>query len=380
MSSSSLHYHHMAYAIKLAHKGIYTTYPNPRVGCVIVKDNQRIGEGYHQRAGQPHAEVLALRDTGSNDAKGATAYVTLEPCSHTGRTPPCVDGLIEVGIRRVIIAMQDPNPLVSGKSINTLRDAGIEVLVGIMEQQALELNKGFVKRMQHGLPWVRVKMAMSLDGRTAMASGESQWITASDARHDVQKYRACADAILTGQGTLLTDNPSLNVRLSANDLGVSGEIRQPVRVVLDQDLQISEQSKMLTLKGETWIYTCPDACKGYEEKKQLLEQYNAKVIESEANENNFLQLEAVLKDLAKREINEVHVEAGQILTGALLEQGLVDELVIYMAPTLMGSDARGLFYLPLLRAMQDRIHLEIKDIRAIGRDWRIIATPSKTPK
>ena len=375
MNPPSLHYHYMAYAIKLAHKGVYTTHPNPRVGCVIVKDKKIIGEGYHQRAGQPHAEVLALGNAGS-DANGATAYVTLEPCSHTGKTPPCADTLIKSGLSCVIIAMQDPNPLVSGNGINKLREAGIEVLVGIMEQQALELNKGFVKRMQQGLPWVRVKMAMSLDGRTAMASGESQWITASDARIDVQKYRAKADAILTGQGTLVADNPSLNVRLNANDLGIKGEIRQPVRVVLDQDLQMSAQAKMLTLNGDTWVYTCTHN----QHKKQLLEQHGAKVIESVADENNFLELKTVLKDLAKREINEVHVEAGQTLTGALLGEGLVDELVIYMAPALMGSDAKGLFYLPSLQAMKDRIHLEIKDIRAIGRDWRIIATPSSTPK
>ena len=375
MSLSPDHHRYMAHAIKLAHKGIYTTHPNPRVGCVIVKNDQIIGEGYHQRAGQPHAEVLALRDA-NNDAQNATAYVTLEPCSHTGKTPPCANALIEAGVSQVIVAMQDPNPQVSGQGIKKLQDAGIEVVVGVMEQQAQALNKGFIKRMQQGLPWVRVKMAMSLDGRTAMASGESQWITATDARQDVQKYRASADAILTGQGTLLADDPSLNVRLTADDLGIQGEVRQPVRVVLDEDLQMSAQAKMLALSGETWVYTCVDN----PDKKAQLEQQGARVFKSVANKQNYLQLEQVLKDLAKREINEVHVEAGQTLTGALLEQGLVDELIVYMAPVLMGSDARGLFYLPSLQSMQDRIHLEIKDIRAIGRDWRIIANPSKTPQ
>ncbi len=366
----------MARAIKLARKGIYTTHPNPRVGCVLVKNNKIIGEGYHQRTGQPHAEVLALLDAG-NKAQDATAYITLEPCSHTGRTPPCADTLIEAGIRKVIIAMQDPNPLVSGNGIKKLRDAGIEVHTHVLEQEAKALNKGFIKRMQYGLPWVRVKMAMSLDGRTAMKSGDSQWITGIDARLDVQKYRASADAILTGQGTLLADNPSLNVRLKKEELGIEGEVRQPVRVVLDQDLQISPQAKMLSLKGETWIYT---GTVNHQDKKQRLKEQGTTIIEAKTDKQYFLELEEVLKDLAKREINEVHVEAGQTLTGALLEQGLVDELVIYMAPTLMGSDARGLFYLPSLQTMQDRISLEIKDIRAIGRDWRIIAIPSKPPK
>ena len=375
MTLSPDHHRYMARAIQLAQKGIYTTHPNPRVGCIIVQNNKILGEGFHQRTGQPHAEVLALLDAG-NKAKDATAYVTLEPCSHTGRTPPCANALIKSGISNVIIAMEDPNPLVAGNGIKKLCDAGIDVVVGVMEQQARELNKGFIKRMQKGLPWVRVKMAMSLDGRTAMASGESQWITATDARQDVQKQRASADAILTGQGTLLADDPSLNVRLNASELGIEGEIRQPVRVVLDENLQISAQAKMLGLKGETWIYTHSDN----KPKKKLLEQQGAKVIQSSVDKNNYLQLKDVLKDLAKREINEVHVEAGQTLTGALLEQGLVDELVVYMAPVLMGSDARGLFNLPLLQTMQDKIHLEIKDIRAIGRDWRIIATPSYTPQ
>ena len=373
MKISPHHYRYMARAIELARKGLYTTHPNPRVGCIIVKHDKIIGEGYHQRTGQAHAEVLALQDA-SEDTKGATAYVTLEPCSHTGRTPPCADGLLDAGISHVVVAMQDPNPLVAGKGIKKLRNAGVDVLVGVLEQQAQKLNQGFIKRMQQGLPWVRVKMAMSLDGRTAMASGESQWITAPDARTDVQKYRASADAILTGQGTLLADDPSLNVRLNADDLKMEGAVRQPVRVVLDEDLKISPSANMLSLEGETWVYTLSDD----DNKKRLLAAANAKIIKNKANAEGYLQLVSVLKDLAKREINEVHVEAGQTLTGALLQDGLVDELIIYMAPTLMGSDARGLFNLPALVTMQDRIHLEIKDIRAIGRDWRIIANPSKT--
>jgi diaminohydroxyphosphoribosylaminopyrimidine deaminase/5-amino-6-(5-phosphoribosylamino)uracil reductase len=372
MTDTLHHQRYMAYAIQLAHQGIYTTHPNPRVGCVIVKNNTIISKGYHQRTGQSHAEIVALNNA-PVDVKGATAYVTLEPCSHTGRTPPCAKSLITAGISKVVIAMQDPNPLVAGNGIKKLRNAGIEVIVGILEQQAQALNQGFIKRMQQGLPWVRIKMAMSLDGRTAMASGESQWITAPDARQDVQRYRASADAILTGKGTLLADDPSLNVRLTADELGIEGEVRQPVRVVLDEGLHISEQAKLLSLAGETWVYTRLAASP----KQQALEQKGAKVIQVAANKDNNLQLEAVLKDLAQREINEVHVEAGQILTGALLAQGLVDELVIYMAPVLMGSDAKGLFCLPALQAMQDKIHLQIKDIRAIGQDWRIIATPQR---
>jgi diaminohydroxyphosphoribosylaminopyrimidine deaminase/5-amino-6-(5-phosphoribosylamino)uracil reductase len=372
------HYHrYMARAITLARQGIYTTHPNPRVGCVIVKNNKIIGEGYHHKTGQPHAEVLALREViSSQTTQGATAYVTLEPCSHTGKTPPCANALIEAGITKVVIALLDPNPLVSGNGIRRLRAANVHVVVGVLAEEATALNKGFIKRMQHGMPWVRVKMAMSLDGRTAMASGESQWITATDARQDVQKYRASADAILTGQGTLLADDPSLNVRLSADDLMIEGEVRQPVRVVLDEDLRISEQAKMLSLEGETWIYTCSEN----QQKKQRLEQQGATVIDIASDDNHYLQLKQVLNDLAVREINEVHVEAGQTLTGALLEQGFVDELVIYMAPVVMGGEARGLFAMPSLQIMKDRIHLEIKDIRAIGQDWRIIAIPSKTSK
>ena len=367
------YYHYMARALRLANQGRYTTQPNPRVGCVIVNTEQIVGEAYHQRVGQPHAEVLALAKAGQQ-SNGATAYVTLEPCSHTGRTPPCANALIEAKVVRVVIAMKDPNPLVSGQGIQRLRSAGIDVIVGVLEQEARTLNQGFIKRMQVGLPWVRIKMGMSLDGRTAMASGESQWITSSDARLDVQQYRASADAILTGQGTVLADDPSLNVRLTANALGIEGEVRQPVRVVLDETLSLSPHAKMLSLVGKTWVYTA----KGQAEKQHLLRQAGANVMISPCDDHQFLALKPVLQDLAQREINEVHVEAGKTLTGALLEVGLVDELIIYMAPTLMGSAARGLFDLPALKTMQDRIHLEIKDIRAIGQDWRIIATPSRS--
>jgi diaminohydroxyphosphoribosylaminopyrimidine deaminase/5-amino-6-(5-phosphoribosylamino)uracil reductase len=362
----------MARAIQLAKKGQYTTHPNPRVGCVIVKDGKIIGEGYHQKAGQPHAEINALRDVDNGDTKDATAYVTLEPCSHTGKTPPCANALIEAQISRVVIAMQDPNPQVAGQGIQRLRDAGITVEVGVLEDQARALNSGFIKRMGQGLPWVRIKLAMSLDGRTAMASGESQWITGSDARQDVQRLRAKADAILTGIGTVLEDDPSLNVRITSEELALDSgiEYQQPLRVVLDSTLRISAQAKMLKLDGDIRIYTCVDD----ETKIKALEESGAKITTLNSKDNK-LPIKAVLQDLAKQQINEIHVEAGATLCGALLQEKLVDEIIIYMAPTIMGSDARGLFNLPELEQMKDKIDLKIQDIRAVGDDWRITITP-----
>ncbi|MEE9310748.1 MAG: bifunctional diaminohydroxyphosphoribosylaminopyrimidine deaminase/5-amino-6-(5-phosphoribosylamino)uracil reductase RibD [Cocleimonas sp.] len=362
----------MARAIQLAKKGRYTTHPNPRVGCVIVKDGKIIGEGYHQKAGQPHAEINALRDVQNKGTKGATAYVTLEPCSHTGKTPPCANALIDSEISRVVIAMQDPNPQVAGQGIQRLRDAGITVEVGVLEDQARALNAGFIKRMEQGLPWIRIKLAMSLDGRTAMKSGESQWITGSAARQDVQRLRAQADAILTGSGTVLEDDPSLNVRISAKELGLEEglEYQQPLRVVLDSSLQITPQAKMLKHEGEILIYTCADDSS----KRDALESAGARVTPLKSN-NEKLPLRLVLQDLAAQQINEIHVEAGATLCGALLQEKLVDEIIIYMAPTLMGSDARGLFNLPELEQMKDKIDLKIQDIRAVGDDWRISITP-----
>jgi len=372
---------YMARAIQLAKKGQYTTYPNPRVGCVIVKNSEVVGEGYHHRAGEPHAEINALLQTHSvnKSAKGATAYVTLEPCSHTGKTPPCANALIEAGVSRVVIAMQDPNPRVAGQGIQRLRDAGIDVVVGavgVLETEVRALNSGFIKRMEHRLPWVRVKLGMSLDGRTAMSSGESQWITGEDARADVQRLRASADAILTGSGTVLADDPSLNVRASASELGLHAEndknhenfeIHQPLRVVLDSALKMSPQSKMLSLEGDTLIYTCSDDAN----KQQALEKSGAIINQIKPDELGRVPLKPVLQDLAKQQINEVHVEAGATLCGALLQQGLVDEIVLYMAPTIMGANARGLFNIPELDQMKDKIDLTIQDIRAVGNDWRI---------
>jgi len=361
----------MQRAIRLAKRGLYTTDPNPRVACIIVKDDEIITEAWHRRYGEAHAEVLALEQAGSR-AAGATAYVTLEPCDHTGKTPPCVDALIDAGIAEVFVAMQDPNPLVSGKGLARLRASGIDVSCGLLETQAQALNPGFIKRMKTGLPYVRVKLAMSLDGRTAMASGESMWITGEAARNDVQRLRARASAIMTGIDTVLTDDPSLNVRLSAQELGIDGEVNQPLRVVLDSRLQFPDDAKMRGSTGDILVYTA--------EKERAAEKQDQRcrfvtIERSGDNPGNGLALEEVLKDLAGREVNEVHVEAGSTLCGAMLEKRLVDEIILYVAPHIMGSDAKGLFALPGLTQMKDKIDMTIQDIRKIGQDIRITMSP-----
>ncbi len=349
----------MQRALRLAKKGLYSTEPNPRVACVLVKEGNIVGEAWHQKAGQAHAEVLALRQA-AEQAENATAYVTLEPCSHTGKTPPCAEALIKAGVSRVVVAMQDPNPLVAGQGLKRLQDAGIEVECGLMEAQAKQLNPGFIKRMQTGLPYVRLKMAMSLDGRTAMASGESQWISGEAARKDVQFLRARSSAVLTGIGTVLSDDPSMNVRLSAQELSVN-EIRQPLRVVLDSKLRFPSKAKIAEVDGDVLILTTSEN-----------DVDNAIKIQEK---NGHIDLIAALKYLAKKEINEVHVEAGAILSGAFLQQQLVDEIIIYMAPHIMGDEAKGLFTLPALSKMKDRISLAIEDVRMLGKDLRITARP-----
>ena len=349
----------MQRALRLAQKGLYSTDPNPRVGCVLVKDGNIVGEGWHKKTGEAHAEVLALRQAG-NDAKAATAYVTLEPCSHMGKTPPCAEALVQAEVSRVVVAMQDPNPLVAGQGLRRLQDSGIEVKSGLMETQARALNPGFIKRMETGLPYVRVKMAMSLDGRTAMASGESQWITGQAARQDVQLLRARSSAILTGIGTVLSDDPSMNVRLSAQELNVD-EVRQPLRVVLDSGLRFPAKAKIAEVEGDVLIMTT--SRNDVDNAVQLAEK------------NGHVDLNAALNYLAEQEINEIHVEAGAILSGAFLQQQLVDEIVVYMAPHIMGDEARGLFALPGLSKMKDRISLDIQDVRMLGKDLRITAKP-----
>ena len=364
MITADDHYH-MARALRLAARGLYTTDPNPRVGCVLVKDDQVVGEGWHEYAGGPHAEINALAQAGAA-APGATAYVTLEPCCHRGRTPPCTEALIKAGVQRVVFAMQDPNTQVGGGGAKLLQAAGIEVQSGVLAAEAGQLNPGFELRMRAVRPWVRCKLAMSLDGRTAMASGESQWITGSAARRDVHHLRARSSAIMTGIDTVLADDPSLTARLEDDR---ESEVRQPLRVILDSQLRLPATARLLELPGDTLIFTGADATAAQARFGRATVSIVTVPIKS-----GRLDLVAVLQHLGSLEINEVHVEAGATLSGALLQAGLVDELVIYMAPLLMGDAARGLFALPGLDSMDDRIQLAITDIRAIGQDWRITAT------
>jgi diaminohydroxyphosphoribosylaminopyrimidine deaminase/5-amino-6-(5-phosphoribosylamino)uracil reductase len=361
----------MLKAIALAERGLYTTMPNPRVGCVLVRDGQIIGEGYHQCAGEAHAEVNAI--TAAGNALGATAYVTLEPCSHTGKTPPCCDALIEAKVAKVVVAMADPNPLVSGRGIDRLRQAGIEVEVGLLESEARQLNPGFIKRMQTDRPWVRVKLAMSLDGRTAMASGESQWITGSDARSDVQRLRARSCAIVSGVDTVIRDEAALTVR--AGELGLDEKAallaaaKQPLRVILDSHLRLPINAKILRQAGRTIVVAAVKDGVA----QQALEAAGAEVIYLPDNSGR-IDLDAILVWLAELECNEILVEAGATLAGAFAEQQLVDQYTIYMAPTLLGSDARPLLNLPLsTMSQQQRLHID--SISPVGVDWRIDARP-----
>ncbi|NOX75830.1 MAG: bifunctional diaminohydroxyphosphoribosylaminopyrimidine deaminase/5-amino-6-(5-phosphoribosylamino)uracil reductase RibD [Gammaproteobacteria bacterium] len=354
---------HMARAIQLAQRGLFTTDPNPRVGCVLVQDGKIVGEGWHQQAGEAHAEINALRLAGGR-AKDATAYITLEPCCHHGRTPPCSDALRAAGISRVVVAMEDPNPQVAGQGLAQIKRAGIETRSDVLQAQSEALNPGFIKRMRTGRPFVRCKLAMSLDGRTAMASGESQWITSEDARCDVHRLRARSSAILTGIGTVLADDPSLNVRLNTNET-----VQQPVRVVLDSQLRMPMDARMLSLPGRT-IVCCTKVANP--EKIAVLTDVGVEV-HCLPTENSHVSLPALLDFLGREEINEITVEAGATLNGALLQAGLVDEIIVYMAPLLMGDAARGLFHLPELNTMDQAIKLQIVDMCAVGADWRITA-------
>ena len=347
----------MARAVKLAEKGMYTADPNPHVGCVLVKDKNVIGEGWTQRAGFAHAEVDALAKT--RGARGATAYVTLEPCSHHGKTGPCADALIAAGVTRVVVAMPDPNPLVAGRGLQRLRDAGIAVTVGVLQQEAAKLNQGFFKRMSRGLPWIRSKLAMSLDGRTAMASGESQWITSPQSRQDVQLWRAASSAIVTGIDTVLFDDPRLDAR-------VDFDLVQPVKVVLDSNLRMPLTAKLLENAVEVWIVTSS----GDTVKQQQLRDAGCKVFQVDPADGH-VDLQQVFTLLAELQINTVWVEAGATLNGALLETGLVDEWLIYMAPCVLGNGARGLFQLPGLQRMQDKKNFRWLETRQLGPDLRL---------
>jgi diaminohydroxyphosphoribosylaminopyrimidine deaminase / 5-amino-6-(5-phosphoribosylamino)uracil reductase len=358
-SFSATDHAHMARAMRLAELGLHTTQPNPRVGCVIAHENEVVGEGWHQRAGEPHAEVLALRFAGER-TRGATAYVTLEPCSHFGKTPPCADALIVAGISRVVAACEDSNPLVAGGGIAKLRAAGIVVETGLMREAARELNRGFFSRIERNRPWVRVKLAMSLDGRTALPNGESKWITSEAARADVQFWRARSSAILTGSGTVRADNPRLTVRLAQNS-----EFRPPLRVILDRELQTMQQANVLDAAAPTLVI--------HGESVQPRDDRFAGAELTAAPERDArLDIVSILQMLAARGVNELQVEAGPKLCGAMFTNGFVDELLLYISPILLGDQARPLLVLPEIEKVTAGRHLRVLDQRQIGDDWRLL--------
>lgn len=349
----------MAEALRLAEGGLFSTSPNPRVGCVIARDGQVLGSGWHVRAGEPHAEVHALLAAGEA-ARGATAYVTLEPCSHFGRTPPCAEALIKAQVARVVVAMADPNPLVAGRGLKRLEEVGIATELGLMATEAAALNIGFISRMSRGRPWVRLKAAASLDGKTALMNGQSQWITGPEARQDGHRWRARACALLTGIGTVLDDDPQLNVR------GVDTP-RQPLRVVVDSRLEIPLHAKILH-GGSVLLATAS----GNPEKQAALSQQGVDILHLPDSQGK-VDLVALMLELGRRGINELHVEAGFKLNGSLLKAGLVDEILLYLAPCLVGHEARGLFNLPALESLDGKRSLSIRDLRQVGNDIRILA-------
>lgn len=358
---------YMARAFELARRGRFTTTPNPNVGCVIVLNNEIVGEGYHLRAGEPHAEVHALRMAGDK-ARGATAYVTLEPCSHHGRTPPCADALVAAGVSRVVAAMQDPNPNVAGRGLFKLQQAGIDVSHGLMMNEAEVVNRGFLKRMRTGFPFVQLKMAASLDGKTAMASGESKWITSAEARQDVQRYRSQSSAILSSSATVLADDPSLTVRWDELDVTTQQaypkeHLRQPLRVIVDSQNRVTPAHKIISQPGETLLARIhPDEQAWPEGVKQLsIPQYG-----------QGLDLVVLMMQLGKQQINSVWVEAGASLAGALLQAGLVDELIVYIAPKLLGDSARGLCVLPGLTELADAPQFVFSEVMPVGSDLRVV--------
>jgi diaminohydroxyphosphoribosylaminopyrimidine deaminase/5-amino-6-(5-phosphoribosylamino)uracil reductase len=351
---------YMARAFELARHGLYTTDPNPRVGCVLVKDGAVVGEGWHERAGGPHAEAAALATAGIA-ARGATAYVTLEPCDHQGRTPPCSLALIAAGIRRVVYTLDDPNPAVAGNGAARLRAQGIQVESGLMAAEAEALNPGYLKRRRTGRPFVRVKVAASLDGRTALASGESRWITSKAARTDAQHLRARSSVILTGIGTVLADDPALNVRIEASR-------RQPLRMILDSNLRTPPEARIINRQGAVLVAGAHD----HAERRAGLERKGVEVLMLPQS-NDQPQLAAVLELLGGREANEVWVEAGATLAGAFVRERLFDELVVYLAPTLLGPDARPLLDLPALAGLDTRTRLRFTECVRIGEDLRLTA-------
>jgi diaminohydroxyphosphoribosylaminopyrimidine deaminase/5-amino-6-(5-phosphoribosylamino)uracil reductase len=352
----------MRRALELAERALETTDPNPRVGSVVARDQQIIGEGWHERPGEAHAEVLALRAAG-DASRGADLYVTLEPCSHFGRTPPCINALLEAGVGRVVCAMVDPDSRVRGSGIARLKEAGVKVESGLCEVDARALNPGFVQRLEHGLPWVRVKFGASLDGRTALADGQSRWITSEESRADVQRWRARSSIILTGSGTVLRDDPRLDVRSS----NLQAPSRQPLRVVLDSELSTSLEARIFEPPGRALVFTSADTSRWA--------PFEARGVQVERlrRDGSGLDLWAVMERLAQMEANEVWVESGPRLAGALLNSGLVNEIVAYVAPSILGSTAQAMFELEPLASLQQRIKLHFEDVRRIGPDIRIIA-------
>jgi diaminohydroxyphosphoribosylaminopyrimidine deaminase/5-amino-6-(5-phosphoribosylamino)uracil reductase len=349
----------MEQALELAGRGLYTATPNPRVGCVVVRDGAVVGTGWHEKAGMPHAEVLALKAVGAR-SRGATLYVNLEPCSHHGRTAPCADAIIEAGVQRVVAAIQDPNPKVAGAGFAKLRAAGIAVEHGLMEEEARELNLGFFARMTRGRPWMRMKIAASLDGRTALANGKSQWITGEAARDDGHRWRARACAVLTGFGTVRDDDPQLNVR------GVD-TLRQPLKIVVDSKFETSPSARLLK-EGKTLVVGAVNDAK----KIALLKGAGAEVVII-PNEHGKVELLKLTEELARRELNEIHVEAGTKLNGSLLQAGVVDELLVYLAPRVIGDSGGGMFNLPELTELSQATELKIREVERIGVDLRILA-------
>ena len=351
--------HFMARALQLAARGLFTTTPNPRVGCVVVRDGAIVGAGFHARAGEPHAEINALRAAGER-AAGATVHLTLEPCSHHGRTPPCVDALIAAQVRRVVAAMQDPNPKVAGDGFARLRAAGVEVHTGLLEDEARELNIGFVARMTRGRPWVRLKVAASLDGKTALGNGKSQWITGEEARADGHRWRARACAVLTGIGTVKGDDSQLTVRAVETS-------RQPLKVLVDSRLEAPLDARLFA-GGRTLVAAAIDD----REKAVRLRDRGVEVVVL-PNATGKVELTDLIRELARRELNEIHVEAGFKLNGSLVAAGVVDELLVYLAPSLIGESGQGMFNLPALDDLARRRRLVWRDVQRIGEDLRVVA-------
>jgi diaminohydroxyphosphoribosylaminopyrimidine deaminase/5-amino-6-(5-phosphoribosylamino)uracil reductase len=370
---TALDHEHMARALRLAAHGLYSTAPNPAVGCIVLDaSGATVGSGWHRKAGEPHAEVVALRAAGER-ARGGTAYVTLEPCAHQGRTPPCVDAVLGAGLRRVVVAMRDPNPRVAGAGLRQLLEAGVDAPAGLLERDARELNRGFVSRMERGRPWVTVKIGASLDGRTALADGSSKWITSAVARADVQKLRARASAVLTGIGTVLADDPALTVR--EPDLALFG--RQPLRVIFDARGQLPPQSRVVNDGWETLLMTSRQGA-GQLQARGVHPQTNFVVESLPVDAMGRLDPGVALQRLAERECNEVLVEAGARLAGSFIEAALVDELIVYIAPTVLGDTARPAFQLPQpLRSLDERQNFVFHDVRRIGPDVRLSLRPAE---